>query len=95
MKSFISIPEVVDDLSISPEAFRVYFCVVRHIVDNETFPTVKQITQKCFDGRYALKETHTRLALRELTKFGLVSGDIETEDYALIHPDKWEVRGAA
>lgn len=95
MKSFISIPESIDDIPMSPEAFRVYFAVVRHIVEHETFPTVEQITRKCFDGRYALGKTHTRLALRELTKFGLVSGDIETEIYTLVHPDKWEVRGAA
>ena len=31
------------------------------------------------------------LALRELIKLGMVSGDIETENYSLIHPDKWEL----
>ena len=31
------------------------------------------------------------LALRELIKLGLVSGDIETENYSLVRPDKWEV----
>jgi len=91
MRSFISIPESVDDLPLSPEAFRVYFSVVRHVVENETFPTVEQITGKCFGRQYALRETHTRRALSELIKFGLVSCDIDTENYSLIHPDKWEV----
>lgn len=94
MRSFISIPESIDDIPMSPEAFRVYFSIVRHVVENETFPSVEQITGKCFDGRYALAKTHTRRALAELIKFGLVGGDIETENYSLIHPDKWEVEAA-
>jgi hypothetical protein len=85
MKDFISIPESVDDIPMSPEAFRVYFSVVRHVVEHESFPTVQQITEKCFGKQYALGKTHTRLALRELTKFGLVSGDFELENYVLVH----------
>jgi hypothetical protein len=33
------------------------------------------------------------LALRELIKLGLISGDIET-NYTLVHPSKWEVEAA-
>lgn len=94
MRSFISIPESVDDIPMSPEAFRVYFSVVRHIVEYETFPSIDQITGKCFGKQYALAKTHTRRATTELIKFGLVGGDTETENYSLIHPDKWEVEAA-
>lgn len=92
--SFISIPESVDDLPLSLEAFRVYFAIACHIANHETFPTIEQITAKCFGKQYALGKTHTRLALRELTKFGLVSGDFELENYTLVHPSKWEVGSA-
>jgi hypothetical protein len=91
MRNCIECLEIIDDLPLSPEAFRVYFSVVRHVVENETFPTVQQITEKCFGRKYASGKTHTRRALSELIKFGLVSCDIDTENYSLIHPDKWEV----
>ena len=89
--NFISIPEALDDVPLSPEAFRVYFAIACHIANHETFPTVDQITSRCFGKRYALGKTHTRLALRELIKLGMVSGDIELENYTLVHPSKWEV----
>ena len=92
--SFISIPEIIDDLPLSPEVFRVYFAIACHIANHETFPTIEQITAKCFGKQYALGKTHTRLALRELIKLGMVSGDIELENYTLVHPSKWEVWAA-
>ena len=92
--NFISIPEALDDVPLSPEAFQVYFAIACHIANHETFPTIEQITAKCFGKQYALGKTHTRLALRELTKFGLVSGDFELENYTLVHPSKWEVGSA-
>ena len=90
----ILIPEELDDIGMSAEAFRVYFAIVCHIANHETFPTVDQITSKCFPRRRASGKTFTRLALRELIKLGMVSGDIETENYALVHPSKWEVEAA-
>ena len=92
--SFISIPEIVDDLPLSPEVFRVYFAIACHIANHETFPTIDQITAKCFSGRRASGKTQARLALRELIKFGMVSGDFELENYTLVHPSKWEVWAA-
>jgi hypothetical protein len=92
--SFISIPESVDDLPLSPDAFRVYFSIICHVSCHETFPTVDQITSKCFSRRRASGKTQARLALRELIKLGMVSGDIETENYTLVHPSKWEVEAA-
>jgi hypothetical protein len=90
----ISISEELDDIGMSAEAFRVYFNIICYVSCHETFPTIDQITAKCFSRRRASGKTFTRLALRELIKLGMVSGDIETENYSLIHPDKWEV-GAA
>ncbi|ADZ31511.1 hypothetical protein PaVLD_ORF004R [Planktothrix phage PaV-LD] len=87
----ISIPESVDDIGMSPEAFRVYFSLLRHVIEHEAFPTIDQITAKCFRNRRASGKTQARLALRELIKLGMVSGDIDTENYVLVHPDKWEV----
>lgn len=89
--SFISIPEALDDVPLSPEAFRVYFNIVCHVSCRSYVPTIDQITAKCFSRRRAVGKTQTRLALRELIKLGMVSGDFELENYTLVHPSKWEV----
>jgi hypothetical protein len=87
----ISISEELDDIGMSAEAFRVYFNIICHVIQQDAFPTVDQITAKCFSRQRASGKTQTRLALRELIKLGLISGDIETENYTLVHPSKWEV----
>lgn len=87
----ISISKELDDIGMSAEAFRVYFNIVCHVLEEGKFPTIDQITAKCFRNRRASGKTQARLALRELIKLGMVSGDIDTENYVLVHPDKWEV----
>lgn len=89
MTSLVAIRPEIDDMGISPEAFRVYFSIVCHIDRWEQFPSIQEITARCFNKRYALGRTHTDMALKELVTRGLVKRD--GEDYSLTQPDEWAV----
>lgn len=87
----IEIPCLMDDLPLSPEAFRVYFAIARSVAEYQEFPSVERITARCFGKRYALGRTHTNLALTELVKWNLVKG--EPGSYTLTQPEEWKVPG--
>jgi len=87
----IEIPLFLDDIPLSPEAFRVYFSVACHIAEYGEFPSVERITARCCGKKYALGRTHTTLALTELVKWNLVKG--EPGSYTLIQPEEWKVPG--
>jgi len=87
----IEIPLFLDDIPLSPEAFRVYFSVACHIAEYGEFPSVERITARCFGKKYALGRTHTTLALTELVKWNLVKG--EPGSYTLTQPEEWKVPG--
>lgn len=89
----ISISPELDDLPLSPEAFRVYFSILCGIERDGQFPSVQQITSRCFNKRYALGRTHTEMALRELIKWNLVKG--ESGNYQVTQPEEWKVPGGA
>lgn len=88
----ITLPPELDDLPISPEAFRVYFAIATHIKKHEEFPSVQQITAKCFNKKYALGRTHTDMALRELIKWNLVQ---EGDTLQITNPQEWKTPGGA
>ena len=87
----VEIPLAIDELPISPEAFRVYFHIARSVAEYETVPTIEQITAQCFGKKYALGRTHTTLALTELIKWNLVKG--EPGSYQITQPEEWKVPG--
>lgn len=89
----IEIPLALDDLPLSPEAFRVYFAIARSVTEYQEFPTIKRITARCFGKKYALGRTHTTLALTELIKWNLVKG--EPGSYQITQPEEWKVPGGA
>ena len=91
MRSFSSIPESVDDIPMSPEAFRVYFAIARSVAEYEEFPSIERITARCFGEKYALGSTHTKLALCELTKWNLISG--ESDIFRVTQPSEWKTPG--
>lgn len=88
----IEIPIQLDDCPISPEAFRVYFAIARSVAELQEFPSVRSITSRCFGKKYALGQTHTRLALVELIKWNLVC--VENENYRLTSPEEWKIPGS-
>ena len=92
MKKF-EIPEAIDDMPISPEAFRVYVAITRSVAEYQEFPSVERITARCFGKKYALGKTHTNLALTELIKWNLIKG--ESGNYQITQPDEWKVPGGA
>ena len=83
----LEIPPQIDDLPISPEAVRVYVAIARNIAEHQQFPSVQQITSRCFGKKYALGRTHTTLALTELVKWNLVKG--EPGSYQITQPEEW------
>ena len=87
----IEIPLFLDDMPLSPEAFRVYFSVACHIAEYGEFPSVERITARCFGKKYALGRTHTTLALTELTKWNLIKG--EPGSYQITQPEEWKIPG--
>lgn len=87
----IEIPCSMDDLPLSPEAFRVYFNVACHVAEYQEFPSIERITARCFGKKYALGKTHTNLALTELVKWNLVKG--EPGSYQITQPEEWKVPG--
>ena len=87
----IEIPLALDDLPLSPEAFRVYFAIARSMAEFEEFPSIESITARCFGKKYALGRTHTTLALTELIKWNLIKG--EPGSYQITQPEEWKVPG--
>lgn len=87
----LEIPPQIDDLPISPEAVRVYVAIARSIAEHQEFPSVQQITSKCFNKKYALGRTHTTIALTELIKWNLIQG--EADNLQVTHPEEWKVPG--
>ena len=85
----VEIPLQLDDMPISPEAFRVYFAIACHVQQYEEFPSIERITSRCFGKKYALGKTHTNLALIELVKWNLING--EPGNYRVTQPDEWNV----
>ena len=90
MKKF-EIPEAIDDMPISPEAFRVYVAIARSVAEYQEFPSIERITARCFNKKYALGKTHTNFALTELAKWNLIKG--ESGNYEITQPDEWKVPG--
>lgn len=88
----IEIPLFLDDIPLSPEAFRVYFSVACHIAEYGEFPSVERITARCFGKKYALGRTHTDMALRELIKWNLVR---EGDTLQVTNPQEWKTPGGA
>lgn len=88
----LEIPPQIDDLPISPEAVRVYVAIARTIAEHQEFPSVQQITSRCFGKRYALGRTHTDMALRELIKWNLVR---EGDTLQVTNPQEWKTPGGA
>ncbi len=88
----IEIPLFLDDMPLSPEAFRVYFSVACHIAEYGEFPSVERITARCFGKKYALGRTHTDMALRELIKWNLVR---EGDTLQVTNPQEWKTPGGA
>lgn len=89
----ISISPELDDLPLSPEAFRVYFSILCGIERDGQFPSISQITARCFGKKYALGKTHTNLAMCELLKWNLIQG--ESGNYQVTRPDEWKTPGGA
>lgn len=87
----IEIPLAIDDMPISPEAFRVYVAIARSVAEHQEFPSVRAITARCFGKKYALGSTHTDIALKELIKLKLIN--CEGEIYSL--SDDWMLEGVA
>lgn len=87
----VEIPLAIDELPISPEAFRVYFAIARSVAEYETVPSVEEITARCFGKKYALGRTHTTLALTELTKWNLIQG--ESDNLQVTRPEEWKLPG--
>ena len=87
----IEIPYLMDDLPLSPEAFRVYFAIASHLAQHQEFPSVERITARCFGKKYALGKTHTTLALTELVKWNLIKS--EPDNFQITEPEEWKVPG--
>ncbi|MEY3067529.1 MAG: Planktothrix phage PaV-LD [Cyanobacteriota bacterium] len=90
----IEIPIQIDDMPISPEAFRVYVAIARSVAEYQEFPSIDRIAARCFNKKYAAGKTHARLALRELIRLGLIQSD-ESGSYRVSRPGEWEMEGAA
>jgi hypothetical protein len=88
----IEIPLFLDDMPLSPEAFRVYFAIARSMAEFEEFPSIEGITARCFGKKYALGRTHTILALTELIKWNLVR---EGDTLQVTNPQEWKTPGGA
>lgn len=89
----ITIPLQIDDMPLSPEAFRVYFAIVRSLSEHQEFPPIERITSRCFGRKYALGSTHTNLALTELTTWNLIKGT--PGNFEITQPSDWKNPGGA
>jgi hypothetical protein len=73
----IFIHSTIDDMDLSPEAFRVYAHLSRRAGSSGVaWPGIRSIGDKCFSKVYAnpeVRDRHVRAALKELQAAGLVS----------------------
>lgn len=99
MKQF-SIDSQIDDLPISPEAFRVYFFLSRYTQQNNRWPSDALIGFKCFpDLIYGAAMRKLNEAIRELENWNLIYinyQDPSTESWRVVtDSSEWKRPGGA